>query len=145
MRKVSKILFLVGGIMSFVFIGIFVLLGLGFIILGAIGHEYIVQMIQDGTITVTSDIPDATPEMLASIVVATFIATGVMLVLFAIPAIFSGIFAFKAKNEDMPSTKLLILNIIFGAISGAEVNMVGAILGLIANKRERNRQEIIVE
>ena len=66
--------------------------------------------------------------------------SGVSLFFMAAFAAVSSIVSFKARNND--SKKLFILNIVFGVISGVEVNLVGGILALIALKKQSNEENI---
>lgn len=126
MRRTSNILFLVSKILSIVFICIFLLLGIMFVVFAA-NEELINEVARNTTTTTNIDPKD--------VVRAVFITYAVVMLVVGALAIPNLILCSKARNN--PTKGLLIANIVFGLLSGVEVNIVAAILGLIANARNQ--------
>lgn len=133
MRKASKILFLVGGILSFVNAFAFLIVTVTFII---IGSPLLTQAFIDGLESgqIHSDIA-GTPEEVARIIQMAFFFIGIGYLFPAIFAIVSGIVALKARK--VKSRTIYILNIIFGFMGGVVVNSVGGIFALIDSYKMR--------
>ena len=126
MRKASRILFLVGAIVSCVYA--FCLLVVGVVLVVVPNTEVFVEAV----------VQEVGPEKLQAIQFV-MIFYGV-LSLIGIP--FCGVnafFGFKSFKEEKASKVLCILNIVFGALS-VWVNVVGGIFGLIANGQDRRRE-----
>ena len=126
MRKASKILFLVGAIVSIVAGVVCLITGLVLVILPNT-QEFIDAMVREG---VTQD--DIEVARLALVLYGTMLLVGVP---------FCGVnsfFGFRAFRQEKPCTALNVLNIVFGALT-IYVNMVGAIFALIANGQEERR------
>ena len=126
MRKASKILFLVGAIVSIVAGVVCLIAGLVLVILPNT-QDFVDALVREG---VTKDDIE--------VVQLTMILYGTML-LIGVP--FCGVnsfFGFKAFRDEKSCTALNVLNIIFGALT-VYVNMVGAIFALIANGQEERR------
>ena len=128
MRKASKILFLVGAIVSIVAGVVCLITGLILVILPNT-EAFMEAMIRE---KVTQD--DIEVVRLALVLYGTMCLIGVP---------FCGVnsfFGFKAFRAEKPCTSLNVLNIVFGALT-IYVNMVGAIFALIANGQEERRAE----
>ena len=132
MRKASKILMLVAGIVSIlVAIGLFIT---AIVLLSCTlpdAKEAIIEGLQNGTITTTFQ---GTIDQKAEYIQALFAALGVIFIIWAILAIVNSVVSFIGRGVQ--NKPMLIINIVFGFISCVEINLVGAILGLIANSRE---------
>ncbi len=132
MRKASKILMLVAGIVSiFVAIGLFITAIVLLVCTLPEAKETIIEGLQNGTITTTFQ---GTIDQKAEYIQALFAALGVIFIIWAILAIVNSVVSFIGRGVQ--NKPMLIINIVFGFISGVEINLVGAILGLIANSRE---------
>ncbi len=137
MKKASKILFRVGGIISIVLFALFLTMAIIFIVSGSPAMtEAIKKGIEEGTIQTTfvGSIEDQ-----AKVVQAALMSSGIVFMIFAIFNIPNAILSFMTLR--MPSTIMYIFNIVFGAISGCEVNLVGAIFGLIADRHQSQPAE----
>ena len=131
MKKASDILLLIGSILSFSLIAVYLISSIVFFVLGSpAAKQFILDGINNGSIG--SSIPADSPEQLVTILQAMFIASGVVMFIPMAFAIVSGIVALKARRNA--TRGLYIANIVFGIISGSEINLVGAILGLIASR-----------
>ena len=140
MKKVSSILFLVGGIYSVVCAVIFLMLGGGFIVLsGPAFTAYIVEGIKNGTINTTFE--GITPEEIAAIVQALFVGYGIGMIFFTVLSTVNAVVSFMARKSA--NKGMMIANIILGAVSCMVVNLVGGIFGLIALKKEANSGEFV--
>lgn len=136
MKKASKILYLVGAILSILVALSFILLGVAYIVLGSIGASYnpadIVNYINAnypelaGTITV---------EMITTFM-ATAITSGVIYLISSCFSIASAVFAFKARKEELPSKVVAILNIVFGILGCGLANAVAGVFSLVLRGRE---------
>ena len=132
MRRLSNTFLLVGGILSFVLLGCFVLAAIGCFLFNI---PMIVDLVREALLQVMT--PEAANKTIMAIQAGS-IASGVFFLLFAALCIPSGVVAMKARNN--PSRGLLVANIVFGLISCAEFNAAGGILGLIRNAREERNQ-----
>lgn len=141
MKRAANILFLIGAILSIVAAASYFICSIVFIVLGTSPalREAIIESINSGQATTT--LPSA--EEAATFMQATFVATGIVMFIPALCAIPSAIFAFKARNSD--KKVFFILNIVFGVLSSATVNVVGAIFALIKGDTIENKPVEIVE
>lgn len=133
MKKASQILLLVGMILSFVLACVYLLCGVAFIICGLpFMQPYIEEAIKAGKID-TSFV--GTVEECAAYIRYVFISTGAAFMVFVPLAIANGVIASIGRKKQ---TKVFyIMNIVFGILSGTEVNAVGGVFGLFTlPKRE---------
>ena len=127
MKKVANILFLVGGIYSFILVASLVIIGIVFLVFSSAGlTATIIIGIQNGSIKSSFT---GTPEEIAALVQLTFLITGIILLFIASFGIVNGILSLKARNTD--NKNLYIANIVFGILSDTPINVVGAIFALI--------------
>ena len=126
MEKAKKILFTISGILSIVSIVVFLVLAIVFM---AVGNS--VEAMEDLA-------NDSTNDMDAEAFKALFLCLGVMFIFFMIFGIVNTILCFKGRNSD--SKGIMILNIVFGALSGIEINILAAIFGLIARNQKPKAQ-----
>ena len=131
MRRLSNIFLLIGGIFAILDAVVYVLCAVVFF---AAGIPAIAEYIRMGL--EYAGAPD--PEKIVVLIQACSIALGVFMLIMAGICIPSIVFAFKAQKD--PSKNLLVLNIVFGYLSGSTYNMVGGILGLIYNKKLERKQ-----
>ena len=140
MKKASKILLLVGGIMSLVLAGIVLILSITFTVLGSPAVvEAIREGIEKGQITTSA----ANTEAAVIIFQSTMITTAIFFYIWTVILIINGIIALISRGKT--SKGLYIASIILGFASGVEVNAVGGIFGIIGTRRERREQIIDVE
>lgn len=129
MKKAAKILFLVAGIVAILgAVGYLVSCIVFFALSSEASRQFVIDMINSNQIDTTG--MTGTAEQIAPVIQATFLATGVVFLIFAIFSVVAIIFAFKARNTDKKA--LFILNIVLGALSGTAVGIVAGIFGLIA-------------
>ena len=126
MEKAKKILFTVSGVLSIISIVVFLILAIVFIAFGN-NVEAMEELANDST--------NGTD---AEAFKALFLALGVMFIFFMIFGIVNTILCFKGRNSD--SKNVMILNIVFGVLSGIEINILAAIFGLIARNRKPQAQ-----
>ena len=125
MEKAKRILFTVSGILSIIGIVLWLVLGIVFIVLA--GN---VDFVDDATATAEE----------AEAFKAMFTVVGGMFIFFAIMSIVNTILCFKGKNSNAKG--IMILNIVFGVISGIEINILAAIFGLIVGSRSSSSSQI---
>lgn len=133
MKKASQILLLIGMILSFVLAAIYLFAGIAFIIVGLpFMQPYYVEALEAGKID-TSFV--GTPEECALYIRIVFLVIGGIFIPWTAMAIANGVIAALGRKKQ---TKVFyILNIVFGLLSGAEVNAVGGVFGLFTlPKRE---------
>ena len=133
MRKTSNILLTIGTVLSFVMAASLLITSIIFFALTSSAFkEIIVNGLQDGSIQ--TDLA-GTPEEIAAIIQTIYAVAGAILIVVSLFAIINGIIAIIGKKK---ATKgLYILNIIFGAISCVEVNLIGGIFGLIGTTKKQ--------
>ena len=132
MRKASKIIYLVGGILSIVAAVGFLITALIFVILpntDAFVEAYN-RGVADGTISANVTLAEFQ---------GVFAAISVPFFFWMAAAIINSVFSFIASKKDRPSTSLAVLNIVFGVISCVEVNIVASVFAFIANGQEDRR------
>ena len=128
MRNASKVLFLVGAILSIV--SAVVCLVTGIVLLVIPNSQSFIDAIYS----------DMSAEE-AKLLQACLVASGVM-TLIGIPfCAANSFFGFKAFREQKPSTVICVLNIVFGALS-CLVNVVAGIFALVANGQEERREAL---
>ena len=126
MEKAKRILFTISGVLSIISVVVFLILAIVFIAFGN-NVEAIEELANDST--------NGTD---AEAFKTLFVGLGVMFIFFMIFGIVNIILCFKGRNSD--SKNVMILNIVFGALSGIEVNILAAIFGLIARNRKPQAQ-----
>lgn len=133
MRKTSKVLCLVGGIVSCV--SAFFSLGIG-IFLVCLPHMPLFDEIMQDIIQKEGQLPmseEAFREM--------FTIVGIITILYVFVCIANAVFAFIASSQKKPSKALLVVNIVLGALT-VYVNLAGGIVGLCAiNQEEQQAQQ----
>jgi hypothetical protein len=136
MRKASKIILIVGGIITIV--TSLVLLGVGFIFkdMGTSEsyYNYTVEALKNGNLH--SSFP-GTPEEQATQVQLMYMIYFSVLMYFAIAGVIAGTYAICINSSK--NKALFIVDIILGALSITAVLIVGGILGLVALNRQNNQ------
>jgi hypothetical protein len=126
LEKAKRILFTVAGILSIVAIVAWAIAALCMFVIA--GDLELLQKMADSS----------SEEITIEFFQIYFGVLGGLFVVFAIMAVVNTIFCFKGKNSD--SKGIMILNIVFGVLSCVEINIVGAIFGLIARNRKPKAQ-----
>lgn len=136
LRKISKILYLVGGILAFVGAAISVVAGIVCLILGALPqiHDALVQGFEQGTINSTIN---ATPAENASFTQIMLLVSGILMLIFSLFNVVAGVFSLISRNKK--SLALSIVCIILGFIAEGYIIIGGAVVGIIANSRENDK------
>lgn len=127
MKRVKRILFLVGGILSIVMAASFFIVGLVFVVLGPTIGAYMAE----------------TDQQAADIFLGVYLSIGLVFVFVSVFAIINAILSFKAMNSN--SKSLMVANIIFGILSDVIVNVVGGIIGFILIDREKEDKDNAIE
>ena len=117
MRRLSNVFLTISAVMSFIFLAGFAIAAIVMFASAGLGG----LVAEEGG------------EAAGIAYAAGMITGGVVLLMFAVMALLSGIFAVKAKKNA--SKGALILAIVFSALSCTEFGIAGGILGLIANAR----------
>lgn len=124
MEKAKRILFTISGVLSIVGIVLWLILGIVFMVCA--NSTEVIEKAADG-----EDV---------EVIKAMFTTVGVMFIFFAIMSIVNSILCFKGRNSN--SKGIMIINIVFGALSGIEINILAAIFGLIVGSRSSNQGQI---
>ena len=137
MKVASRILFLIGGIASFVNAGMLLIMTW---IFGIFEFPFIrnlmIEAMESGEASTTAD----SPEMAARIVQISFAICIVLFIIYAALCLVNGILSLKARRN--PTKQMCIINIVFGLISGVYINTVGGFLGFFSIRREENQDVI---
>ena len=136
MKKASQILLLVGAIVSFVLAGVYFVYAVLFIVAGAVGGDYIPQLLAKLGIDLTEY--GFTGEDVAKAALAIGIVAGVFFILYAAFAVANGAIALIGKKKQTKT--LYILNAIFGTLSGTIVNGVGGVMGMFTLPKEQKEE-----
>ena len=141
MKKASKILYLVGAILSILGAVSLLFWGVASLVLGSIGASY-------DPADIVNYINANYPEMAGTITVeaitafmASAIAYGVTCIIFACFCVAGAVFAFKARKEEVPSRLVAIFNIVFGALGCGLPSVVAGIFSLIVRGQEEKKAE----
>ncbi len=126
MRNLSKTFLRVNAILSYVFMGLFILGAVIFFIVGSplVSQHFEGEGAEAGKIAYT----------------VSMMCSGVLFVFLAVMALLSAKFSNKAKNEQSKGT--LIMAIVFSALSGTAFGIAGGIIGLVQNFREQRKDRI---
>ena len=140
MKNASKILFLVGGIVSCVEALTYLIVGIVMIWFGT-SEDIKNEMLK--SYTVSDAIRDfgngTTPADAVQAVQGLYVVLGVMFIIFIFLALANAILSFKARKSE--SKGLFIANIVFGFVSSCIINSVGGILAVIASNRDETLTE----
>lgn len=133
MKKTAEVFSLIGIIEGFVTALFWIVLAIVSFVMGSgMLDAEIIQAVNEGRIVVN---PPMSPEQVAQMIDAAFVAVGVVFILFAPFSIVSGvlsIFGRKSIIADAKDTKAKsILNIVFGVLGCNACGLVGGILGVI--------------
>ena len=142
MKKVSKILFLVGGIDSLVSSFALLVMGVLFIVFGSPAMTATLQeWLQKGIEAGTASTDASSVEQAVMIMQVCFMSTGVMFVCMTGIAVAGGILSLKTFKEEQPRLPLLVANVVFGVMINT-ITLVGAIFGLIVDGKEQRRAQV---
>ena len=133
MRKTSKILFLVGGILALLLsimwlvFGIFFLIDAGAAIAYRDGGELDPQVMQmfDNWIAETGISPTE--------IIILFLTCGISSIVFFVFSIPAAVLSFVCQGKDKPSLSLLIITTAISFFGGTAASVAGGVLGIIAN------------
>lgn len=136
MKKAANILFLIGMILSILSaIGCLIT---GIICLVATGipdlQEQLIQILEKYDVPQAQIIAEWAKRSLVASAIGLFFSTGF--------AIANSIISWKGRDGKTP---IYILNIVFGVLSGIIVNVVGAILALIADNKNDKKEVVEAE
>ena len=141
MRKVANIMMLLNGIFSIILAVTMVITGVVFILMGTPLLDFSIQEIMNEA---EAYIPEGiSPEVLIAILRTTFIASGVIVALTAVPLGILANLSFKTRHEYTRGRYLAV--IIMSAIFEIEFGIIGGIFGLIANRKAPKPQVEVIE
>lgn len=140
MLRISRIFLKIATIVSTVTGAIILACSPVFLVLGFSSkiRDMVVTAINDGTINATSS-AGLTTEQMVSVFQGSFIACGFVLIVLGIMCVVNAVLSSKTRSE--PSKERYIACIVTGALS-TDLSIPGAILGLIASKKEENNSQI---
>ena len=133
MKKAANILFLIGMILS-------ILSAIGCLISGIIClvangipdlKDQLIQILEQFHVPQAHMIAEWAKRSLIVSAIGSFFSAGF--------AVFNSVLSWKGKEGN---TTIYVLNIVFGVLSGVIVNVVGAILALIADGKKDNKEEV---
>ncbi len=132
MKSASRILLLISGILSIVAAVLYLIFGILMLAMtGESGKAAMQEAINNGTVTVASGL---TQEEAIAALQGMALAVGVVFMFLVVFCIINSVLSFKARNHQTKG--LLILNIVFGALSGVLLNILGGIFGLVSRSNE---------
>lgn len=131
MRVASRVLLLVGAIVSIVCALTFLILGIVFSVVGSAPVEEIAKGIQEGTITTSAT---GTIQEQAEAVKLIFSVLGIVFIVFTVCCIPNTVLGFMGMKKR--SNAFYVWNIVLGALSGTIITILGGIFGIIANGQE---------
>ena len=138
MKKASRILLLVGAIVSIFYVVVFGILSIVFGIFGSdAAKQAIIDGLNDGSIKTSIQ---GTPEEIASALQAVFAALSVVFVLFMIASIACAVISFIARAKQ--NRPMYIVAIVFAVISGTLFGIPGGIFGIVALAQENKPSTI---
>ena len=134
MKKASNIMYLVSMIFAIIGAAILFFYGIALIVVGCIPG-----IIEE----IIKEVPEEYQALVTGAWVGGMVCSGLVLFIIGGFAIASAVLCHKGRTAG--SRKIYILNIVFGALSGNEVAIAASILAIIAENKEKNRQEIEVQ
>ena len=138
MKKASKILFLIGGILTI--LGAIAFLGLAIVCIIAAGMSQspdCPQWIQKLIVDICNDY-----HMTGEEAVAAILTVGIVFVVFFVLSIPAAILSFICSGKDKRPLPLLIVATAFSLMAGSAVSTVGGILGIVSwSTVERKERE----
>ena len=138
MKKASRILLLVGAIVSIFYVVVFGILSIVFGILGSdTAKQVVIDGLKDGSITTSIQ---GTPEEVAAALQAVFSALSIVFVLFMIASIACAVISFIARAKQ--NRPMYIVAIVFAVISGTVFGIPGGIFGIVALAQESKANAI---
>ena len=141
MKKATRILLLVSGIMSIVDAVILLITSIVFMVLSSPSlRQYYVDGLRDGSVHSSFT---GSPEEVAKAIQAVFLVVGIILLFVTIFAIANAVVSFLARNKE--SKGLYIMAIVFGVLSGVAVSVVGGIFGLCVLGNNNNPAQLVEE
>lgn len=138
MRKTSKILFLVGGILAiflailWLIAGIFLLVDAGAAITYRAGgtlDPQVVSILEEMMIKTGMTINE---------IIALFLTTGIASIVFFIFSVPAAVLSFICHGKARPGLALLIVSTIIGFLGGSLASVAGGILGFIVAVKEND-------
>lgn len=140
MKKASKILFLIGGILM-------IIAAIAYLAIGIVG-------LAAGALATTSDVPEWVQKMIIDIMadshctkevaVQSILTVGVLFVVEFVLAIPCAVLAFISSSKDRRPLPLLIVATAFGVLAWNPLCMVGGVLGIVSwatvERKEREAQ-----
>lgn len=137
MKKASKVLFLVGGIVT-------ILAAIAFIILGIIS-------LSAGVLATAADVPDFVKEIIAAIqkdypsytvqqIADLLKAVGAVFIVLFVLAIAAVVLSFICSSKEHRPLPLLIVATAFAVVGGSPLSILGGIFGIINWAQERKVQ-----
>ena len=127
MRVASRVLLIIGAVVSIICALTFLILGGVFSAVGSLSLADIEKGIQEGTINTGFE---GTVSEQAEAVKLLFTVLGAMFLVFGIACIPNAVFAFIGMGRR--GNGVYVCNIIFGVLSGTAVTILGGIFGVIA-------------
>ncbi len=133
MKNVSRILLLIAGIVSFVCALVFLIMGIVYLALTTPeAKQIIIEGLQNGSIN-TSVVGQSVEEQAATIQIILG-ALGAVFMVWAVLALINGVISLVGRAKGTKGW--MIINIVCGVVSGLIINLVGGILGVIANNQQ---------
>ena len=137
MKKASKILFLIGGIVT-------ILAAIAFLVIGILGFAA-------GALATAADAPDFVKEIIAEIQkdfpsytiaqIADLLKTvGAIFIVLFVTAVASVVLSFICASKQYRPLPLLIVAMVFAAAGGSPLSILGGIFGIINWAQERKAQ-----
>lgn len=132
MKKASKILLIINGVLA-------ILAAIGFLVTGIIfmygatpeAREMILKLIDEGAITTSTTM---TREELATFVQATASGLGIGFIISAVLNIPNAVISFIASAKE--NKALYIISIVLSVISSTVIGILGGIFGLVSSNKE---------
>lgn len=138
LRKISRVLYLVGAILSLVYSLTYFVGGIVFIVLGCLPQmkDALIEALQNGQMTTT--FTGSLTEQAAAIQLV-YIIVGVIFVLSVAILIVNAVLGFIGRAKDAKA--ISIMNIVVGVLAGVNFNVAGGILSLISKSLEKKNEE----
>lgn len=140
MQRTSRGLIKAGGIISIVAACFYTIMSIAFFIM-SLSAPLLKNLLEEGSAGSGSAGDD---EAVMAVLVATFVACGIVFLVMTVLAIICASISFKSQDRQ-DSLKSMVLCIVFGALSSTYLSTAGGIVGVIFNKREARRQQQTID
>ena len=137
MKKASKVLFLIGGIVGILVAIVFLALGIVYLSVGVLATS---ADVPEWAQKIINEIIAQNPGYTIAQVASVLKTTGAVLIVFFVVAVAAVVLSFICSSKENRPLALLIVATAFAAAGGTVFSILGGIFGIINWAQERKKQ-----